>query len=216
VASELRQRGVASLCPTVLLGEGEASPEFLVQRVSAELEGAGPVVLVAYSAATKLVPQLAMRLGPRCRGTLFVDGDLPAESGPGRLAPITLLELVAPLADADGVLPPWSQWFGPGSVSGLFADPDQFAAFEAELPRVPLEYLEAEINLPPRWRSAPAGYIRLSEAYDDAVADAARRGIASVSLDADHVAVVTRPVDVASAILDLASQLGLDLAPVAA
>jgi hypothetical protein len=80
------------------------------------------------------------------------------------------------MADAQGWLPPWPQWWGEEALAELIPDPDVRRRFVAGCPRLPLAMFE-EVHPPaPRWPDAPAAYLQLSEAYADPAAQARQRG----------------------------------------
>jgi hypothetical protein len=88
-------------------------------------------------------------------------------------------DLAAPLreiADAQGWLPPWPQWWGEEVLAGLIPDPHVRRRFAASCPRRPLAMFE-EVHPPaPQWPDAPAAYLQLSEAYQDHAAKARELG----------------------------------------
>jgi len=51
----------------------------------------------------------------------------------------------------DGVLAPWSSWFGADAMRELVPDEQLRAELEAEMPRLPLSYFEATVPLPNDW-----------------------------------------------------------------
>src|SRR5205823_5194873 len=99
---------------------------------------AEPVVLVAHSGAGALVPSVAVACDGVVEAAVFVDAILPH---PGTSwfdnAPASLREHLRTLA-ADTWLPPWHQWFPPGTLDDLLPDPDLRSRFIAELPRLPV------------------------------------------------------------------------------
>jgi hypothetical protein len=96
---------------------------------------------------------------------VFVDAGLPPISGDATLVPDQFLGALRALAH-DGVLPKWSEWFGPTAMEELISNEEHRAAVVAELPEVPLSYFEAAVPLPGRWSSATIGaFLLLSEPY---------------------------------------------------
>jgi len=171
-------------------GDPPYHPRFA--EAAAEVAGDGPVVLVAHSGAGAVLPAIAERLGDRVRAAVFVDALLPH---PGRswfdTAPEEPRRQLIAMA-RDGRLPPWHEWFPPGTIESLVPDP---AAFIADLPRVRLDYLAEPA---PGALDAPCVYIRLSAAYDAQADEAERRGWPVHRLDADHLAILTRPAEIAA------------------
>ncbi|HXV92753.1 MAG TPA: hypothetical protein VD813_05605 [Pseudonocardia sp.] len=107
------------------------------------------------------------------------------------------------LVHPDGLLPPWHEWFPAEVVGGLLPDPRARARICAEVPRVPLGYLQEIAPALDPWRERPCGYLRLSAGYDDAAAEARRRGWPVTRLDGHHLSAVTDPAAVAGAVLAL-------------
>jgi pimeloyl-ACP methyl ester carboxylesterase len=176
-------------------------------RIAAALDDEDRIVLAVHSGAGGFAPALAATLGPRVTGFLFVDAVLPY---PGRCwfdtAPPALAKRVREIAE-DGVLPPWDTWFGLGAFDALIEDPAQRAAFSAELPRVPLAFLEAVAPDNDAWRARPRAYLQLSDGYA-AEADAAAALGWIVRREAlDHLAMLTQPDRVAPMLIDIAHGL---------
>jgi hypothetical protein len=108
----------------------------------------------------------------------------------------------------DGLLPPWSEWFGPEVMQELVPDAERRAVIAAELPRLPLAYFEARVPAPPGWAAAGGGYILLSaDAYGGQAAAAAARGWPVSELPGGHLDIVTRPDPIAAAIAKIAVAL---------
>ena len=78
----------------------------------------------------------------------------------------------------------------------------------AEMPQLPLDYFAERVQAPKGWPDAPCGYLRFSDAYEDAAADADARGWPVVSLEGGHLEPAVRPGAVAGALLDLLTRLG--------
>jgi pimeloyl-ACP methyl ester carboxylesterase len=164
-----------------------------------------PVLLVAHSGAGPLAPALAARLGAAVAGEIFLDA-LPPH--PGRswfdTAPAEMrdqLRAGAPM----GQLPPWDDWWPPGALERLVEDPTLRDALVAELDPLPLGYFEEAA--PSDALSAPAAYLQLSGAYEDAAQAAGRQGWPVVRLPLNHLAPLTRPQPVAGALISLAERL---------
>jgi hypothetical protein len=130
-------------------------------------------VLVGHSGAGPLLPQIASRAATS--GLIFVDSDVPPETADARLMPDKILAEVQGLA-ADGLLPPWSDWFGRGVMAELVPDAAWRAIVIADLPRIPLAYFEDGSPAPSGWTNIPCGYVLLSEPYASEAATAAERG----------------------------------------
>ncbi|UQS21623.1 alpha/beta hydrolase [Amycolatopsis thermalba] len=191
VAAELRSRGHRVTTPS-LLGALDGPGPYYPKLFDAAAE---PGILVAHSGAGALLPGIAARThAPRA---IFVDALLPH---PGRgwfdTAPPELAERLRGLA-TDGRLPPWHEWFPPGTVEDLLPDQRTRDEFLAELPRVPLAYFTEPA---PEAALPPSAYLQLSAAYDEEAREAAARGWPVQRLDAHHLAPLTAPAEIAAAL----------------
>jgi hypothetical protein len=212
VAEVLRARGQAVVVPS-LASVTDAGPPYyprLAGRVAAAARAtqpAGPLLLIGHSGAGPLLPAVAAAWGGAVAGAVFVDAGLPY---PGvswlAAAPPALREALRRLA-AGGRLPPWHEWFPPGTLDGLLPDPALRGRFVAELPRLPVAYFE-EPAPPGDAGAGRSGYLQLSAAYQEAAAAAARRGWPTVREAADHLAPLTRPEWVADRLAELVGRLG--------
>ncbi|HEY1426152.1 MAG TPA: hypothetical protein VGF50_05725 [Caulobacteraceae bacterium] len=176
-------------------------------RTAEALAGRDRLVLAVHSGAGGFVPSLAAALGPRAAGFLFVDAVLPY---PGRswfdTAPTALASRLREIAD-DGTLPPWDTWFGRDAISALIEDPALRAAFSADLPRLPLAYLEARAPVDEAWRAAPAGYLQLSAAYAAEAHEAEELGWGVRREHLHHLAMLTHPDRVAAMLVEVTREL---------
>jgi hypothetical protein len=184
----------------------------VVADATGQLDVPGPVVLVLHSGAGPYAAVLAEALRREASrpvlGVVFVDAGLPAEpGGAAPVAPPALLAGLEPLADADGVLPPWSRWWGPGVLEQELPDPAARAALRADETRVPLAYLRGDVPVPQGWDGVPGAYLRLSAGYDAEAERAERLGWPVRRLDAGHLHLLVDPDGVAGAVADLARRL---------
>lgn len=194
-ARDLAGDGYAVSVPD-LTGTVTAGPPYHLRqaRVIADSAGGQPAILIGHSGAGPLLATAGMMLGDRARGYVFVDAGLPS---PGR----SWMETVPPgfagqlrdMAGPQGWLPPWSQWWGEEELATLLPDPAVRRRFAAGCPRLPLAMFE-EVQPPaPGWPNAPAGYLRLSEAYEDEAARARELGWPVTRLPSHHLALLTEP-----------------------
>src|SRR5439155_23231941 len=106
------------------------------------------------------------------RVAVFIDAILPH---PGQswfeTAPAALAEPLRALA-RDGWLPPWHRWFPPEVLAAALPTPDLRARFIAELPELPLVYLEALAPVIEGWPPPSCAYVQLSPAYEREVREA--------------------------------------------
>ena len=136
---------------------------------------------------------------PSARAAVLVDAVLPPRTGSLR-PPERLRPFVAGLAE-DGVLPPWTTWWGPDAMAGLVPDAGDRAAVEAGAPRLTPGFFDVAVPVPDGWEPPVRGYVRLSDAYDDEAREAGERGWTVERLDGQHLDLLARPDQVAAAVL---------------
>lgn len=178
--------------------------EAFADGAAAQVRSFDRPVLAGHSGAGLLLPQIADRA--EAGGLIFVDSDVPPESGEAVLMPDEILTDLRGLASG-GLLPPWSEWFGPEVMAELVPDEGRRAIVTAELPRIPLAYFEARVPAPPGWTGTPCGYVLLSEGYASEAGTAADRGWPVERLSGGHLDLVTRPAAVTAAMESIAAQL---------
>jgi hypothetical protein len=169
---------------------------------------ADSVVLVVHSGAGALVPSIVARAPWTVHAVVFVDATLPA---PGKAwadtAPPEMGDELRRSAGPDGLLAPWHEWFPAEAIAEVLPDPVVRAAVTAEIPRMPLGYMDEVAPAHDEWQDLPCAYVQLSAAYADAAAEAERRGWTVVRHEGHHLSTVTEPAVVASAILAFLDQL---------
>ncbi len=197
VANELGKYGHHVIVPSLLRAATSGSWEACVDAVVAAAEPGVPHVLVGHSGAGPLLPVIANQLNPS--RLVFVDASLPPTDGESALAPEQFLGALTGFAQ-DGLLPPWSEWFEPGTMERLIPDSVRRDAVVAELPRLPLSYFQARVPMPDGWATAPSAYILLSEAYRYEAEQAAARGWPVIEILGSHLDVVSQPLPLAAAL----------------
>jgi len=198
--------------PTVLLDlrpSVVASPvhQMLVGAFADVLEDAavdGPLVLAGHSGAGPLLPAFADALEEAVAGLVFVDAGLPTPGRSWRDTVPTALYTALRDRSRDGLLPHWHHWFSPDPL-GVIEDPVLRAEITEEAPEVPLAFLK-EARPDVVW-TGPAGYIRLSPAYQEDLSAARDLGWPTASLDSHHLAPATDPEPVARAMLRVLADL---------
>jgi hypothetical protein len=202
VAAELTAGGHQVCVPAV--GAVRSWQEF-ADAVATQVARDERAVLVGHSGAGPLLPQLAARTGAGL--LIFVDADIPPDAGEMSLMPAEILAMLRAMA-VDGLLPPWSEWFGPDVMAELVPDAERRAVVAAELPRLPLSYYEARVPAPAGLAAIGGGYILLSaDSYGSQAEAAAARGWPVVELPGGHLDIVTRPEPIAAAIIEIAVRL---------
>lgn len=200
VAAELRDRGRAV---TVAPSPGPVrSPDEVLDSWIATLPD-NEVLLVPHSNAGLYVAALAEAV--EVAGVVFVDALLPSGAPTARTAEPPFRDLLGELADDEGLLPPWTLWWP--DVTPLFPDPQARAAVEAEQPRLPLAYFDAEVPTPDGWRSLPAAYLGFGDTYAEEQAEAHRRGWPLETMPGLHLHQLVDPVAVSDALLRLEAAL---------
>ncbi len=212
VAARLRARGHESVVPS-LLDVGEAGPPFwprVVEDVNAgmsQLPKDNPVLLVAHSNAGLFVPLLVTHAALPVRGCVFVDAALPALAGSTPVAPAELLDFLRGKVN-DGRLPPWTEWWDEEDIAPMFPDPQSRAAVTAEQPRLLLAYYEQLVPVPVGWDDdLPCGYLVFGPPYDEAAADARRRGWLVEQLPGQHLHQIVDPDATADRLISMARRL---------
>jgi pimeloyl-ACP methyl ester carboxylesterase len=167
-----------------------------------------PTVLIGHSRAGPLLAAAAAMAGPDVQGCIFVDARLPA---PGQAwmdtVPSGVAAWLRQMADPQGRLPPWPQWWGEDELASLLPDPAARQAFKASCPRLPLAMLEEIYPPAAGWRDGPAAYLQLSEPYADEAATARELGWPVATAMSHHLALLTDPGKVAVALHELIGYL---------
>ena len=161
---------------------------------------------VAHSGAGALIPaMLAAATQPEAR-VIMADGLLPH---PGRswldTAPPRLNDTILATM-RDGLIAPWPSWIGPTLADLLPSESDR-ETLKAEAPAVPLDYLETvapPLDIP---QATPCAYLRLSAAYESECVACETNGWPVRRLAGHHLWLITQPIVVADALLDLDDQL---------
>jgi hypothetical protein len=181
--------------------------EGLIQAIARSASGRS-TILIGHSRAGPLLAAAGVLVGHGVRGCVFVDARLPA---PGEAwletVPSGFAARLRGMADREGWLPPWPQWWSEDELVGLIPDPPVRESFVAGCPRVPLAMLEQVYPPAPGWRAGPAAYLQLSAAYGHEAATARELGWPVATVPSHHLALLTDPGRIAGALLDLISQL---------
>jgi hypothetical protein len=208
VAERLTGLGCAAIVPS-LLNVGVGGPPYWPRVVSAvrqEVAGTGPaqpLVLVAHSNAGVFVPVIRHGLSRPVACSVFVDATVPSEDGPMPNTGEDFLPFLRGLADPEGWLPRWTDWWEAEDVSGLFPDPLTRDIVTAELPRLPLAYYEEKVPVPQGWDDHPCRYLQFSAGYEGEARAAAKRGWQVRSLPGEHLHQLADPAGVAGELIAL-------------
>jgi pimeloyl-ACP methyl ester carboxylesterase len=162
-----------------------------------------PVVLVGHSGGGLLLPVIADAVVQPVHALIFVDSGIPTRTGETAWVPPALLDELHALA-VNGILPPWSSWFGPEVMRELVPDAALRRALTQELPQLPIAFLEQRIPSPSEWDRAPCAYLLLSEAYSASAVEARKRGWpVEMITGAQHLHIAVAPEAVTDALLRL-------------
>lgn len=184
---------------------GARSPAEVLAAYASAAADLDDLVLVAHSNAGLYAPLLAERIG--VRATVYVDAALPGPGSTTRLAPPPLLDVLRGLVRADGLLPPWTQWWDAAEADALFPDAATRAAVEAEQPRLPLSYFTARLPVPAGWADRPSAYLAFGSTYADEIAVATAHGWPVTAIPGRHLHHLVEPGEVAAAITALVDRL---------
>jgi hypothetical protein len=167
----------------------------------------GSIVLVGHSGAGLLLPVIADAVTVEVAALVFVDGFLPPAAGRLALGPPAFIDELRALA-SDGVLAPWSTWFGEDVMSELVPDERLRAALEAEMPRLPLSYFQAGVPVPDAWDRRSCAYLLTAESYGQSAIEARSLGWPVLEIQGvRHLAIATDAVAVTDALLGLEREL---------
>jgi hypothetical protein len=146
---------------------GLAAPVVTGDDVLGAFRAALPInrdlVLLPHSNAGAYVPELSVDC--QILAAVFVDAVLPPPTGRIPLAPPALLDVLRERVDADGLLPPWTEWWDETNVGALFPDAPSRAAVEREQQRIALSYFEGARAVPPGWDTYPGAYLAFGDTY---------------------------------------------------
>ena len=184
------------------LGSEPRTPSHVLESAVAAA-GDRTGVLVPHSNAGYYAPHLATLVD--ARATVYVDAALPDPASEGTdtaLAPPAFLDFLRTLADDEGVLPPWTEWWEE-DVADLFPDRSTREAVEREQPRLPLTYFTSRVPVPTGWTGRRAAYLAFGETYAEERDRASRLGWPTRTLAGGHLHALKDPAEVGRAILDL-------------
>lgn len=210
VGDELAARGRSVLMPTAPAGAPRAPAE-VSSWLAACLHEVDGAIAVSHSNAGLYVPSL--RVSCALAGAVYVDALVAPSAGNVPVATPALVDQLLDRVDAEGTLPPWSQWWPAEDTKFLFPDQATKAAVQAEERRVPLDYIRAAIEVEAGWDLGfPSAYLAFGDTYAEELAIAVERGWPLRQVDGRHLHMLVDPAGVADEIEVLVEALGLDSA----
>jgi hypothetical protein len=215
------------LLPSVLLGASSVLP------LAASLKEFGRTVDLADTAGATTPGEVAARYRKATPGTkatwvahsnaglylpailrdrpgdigIFVDASVPCDAPPHVSASGMRLRALENLGDGSGLLTAWVDWWSDEQLTELLPDAGQRRLLRKASPRLPLSYFTAEVDVPDDWSEVPAAYVSFNGGYVRDRERMAKEGRPTRHVTGGHLNILTRPRDVAVAILDLESSL---------
>ena len=102
----------------------------------------------------------------------------------------------------DGLVPPWSEWWGDEAMAVLVPDGERRAVVTSQLRSVPIELFETPIDVPAHWYEISSAYLLLGEPYRRDANTATAWGWPVVERLGGHLDIVTDPDALARVIAD--------------
>jgi hypothetical protein len=192
-------------CPTPTAPH---SAEDVLDAFFAALPANRELVLIPHSNAGAYLPALTEQRS--VAGLLFVDAVLPPRRGRIALAPQAFLAFLRGKADADGVLPVWTDWWEEADVAALFPDSRTRARIERARPRLPFSYFGDSLPVPESWDERPAAYLAFGDTYHHEREEAERRQWPVITERGAHLQLVNDPPQVAADIVSLLKRIGFN------
>jgi hypothetical protein len=202
LADALQRRGWGvAVAP---LTASPVGPEPVLAAFRTAVDEVAPDVVLTHSNAGRYAPLVAGGVP-----VVHIDAALPPASGePATLAPEAMLSVLAGMADANGLLPPWTRWWSEEAVAEVLPDPVALAALRAEEWPMPLTYVRSRLGAPVGWAERPQAYLAFGDTYAVEVALARGQGWPVERVQgAGHLHHLVEPGLVADAVVELAAAL---------
>ncbi|WP_304177136.1 alpha/beta fold hydrolase [Phenylobacterium aquaticum] len=183
---------------------GVSGPDWFdgaAQRIVAQVDDE-PWTAVLHSSAGAFAPSLSA-VAARLKGLVFVDAVLPH---PGKsaadLAPRGQIDGLRKIT-SEGLIARWDRWFAPAVIESWAPDAKARATCLADIPQVPLAFLEAQAPCHAEWERLPATYVKLSEGFERNATRAEALGWNTRRLDLGHLGMISHPAALAATLLDV-------------
>jgi hypothetical protein len=209
VGAELSAAGHRVILPS-LTGFPASGPPYapaLIRLFAEQVEvaAADRAVLVVHSGAGPFAAHLAAAVRSDRVAVVFADAGLPAESGAAPVVNAGFLPYLREIA-ADGMVPPWPQWWQGADPAELYPSDAARAAVLADARPLPLAFFEESLpSAPGRRPLRDASYLLFSAGYQDDADEARQRGWPVTELAGSHLHLLASPAEVAATITSLAS-----------
>jgi hypothetical protein len=214
-AVALRAAGVDAHVPALSAPVDVARPRWRaaadeVVAAVADVDRGRPLVVVGHSAAGPRLPVIGAALeasGHPVDAYVLVDAGMPhPDRVPAAALPADFVAHLDTLVRADGLLPPWPEWWPPQVLAGLVPDDGLRARVAEECSPTPRDLYDEPVPVPDGWPGpTPCGY--LSFTYQDDAAEAERRGWVVVRAGGHHLRPTVDPDGVAALLRTLVDEL---------
>ncbi|MGL5930723.1 MAG: hypothetical protein ACRCY8_17475 [Dermatophilaceae bacterium] len=205
LADALARRGWSCTVAEVPAGPvGPSGPAPVLDAFAGAVTTMLPDVVLAHSNAGRYAPEVAGGIP-----VVFVDAALPPETGSAPLAPPALLEHLAALAGADGLLPPWTRWWHEDDVRVVVPDPEVLRRIRPHESRMPLAYFRSELAAPVGWAARRCAFLAFGDTYAEERQFAEEHGWPVRTLEgAHHLHHLVDPDAAAAAVVALGTTPG--------
>jgi Alpha/beta hydrolase family len=204
----LRGDGCRIVVPSLAGAVSEGPPYYrnLARAVADAIEAeepSGAVALIAHSGAGALLPAILEACRAPIACAVFADAILPHPGASWMdTAPRPLHDKLDQMSDG-GMLPSWNNWLPAEALAVLLPDVEMRRQFVGELREIPRAYLEERAPQTVGWPPARCAFLQLSAAYAREAGDAAAMGWPVRRESIDHLAMLTQPERIASALRHL-------------
>ncbi len=203
-ADVLTNRGFAVHVPTPMAPPGTTSWQDWPQRLLDVLPDLKRPILVGHSAGGLIAARLASALN--ASAFICLDAMMPPETGPVPPVESEFLTFVQTLPLQDGLLPVWTDWWEADLLGAVPISPELKETFQAELPRLSLDWFEDCFDMPD-WSASARGYVQTSPVFDDEAHRAWARRWPVISLNGTHLHPMIAPEETATALVEICQQL---------
>lgn len=208
----LQAQGVDAVVPD-LRHIGSGGPPYwpriaaTVAEAMGQLDQPGPVALVAHSNAGLFLPTVAEASPRPVEVVVSVDAAMPVPPGPVPVVDADFVRWLRALAEPDGQLPRWSDWWSADDVAAVLPDADVRREVVEDQPRLPLDYYEQAVPVPAGWPPQRGAYLQFTSFYDRDAARARAAGWPVERIAGEHLHQVVDPAAVVAAILRLVARV---------